>query len=77
MLIVQGGNNGSNDFCLPNFLRMKFDYPTTRYSTPTPSITHYSTPTPMDGRLANGQGSNLMKVNQRPHFHRCNDSKEK
>ena len=56
MLIVRGGNNGSNDFYLPNFLRMKFDYPTTRYSTPTLSTTHYSTPTPMHGKVSKWMG---------------------
>ncbi len=66
MLIVQGGDNGFNDFYLPNFLRVKFDYPTTRYptptpstthcSTPTPSTTHYSTPTPMNGKVSEWTG---------------------
>ena len=56
MLISRGGNNGSNDFYLPNFFRMKFDYPTTRYSTPTPSTTHYSTPTPMNGKVSKWTG---------------------
>ena len=47
MLIAQGGgNNASNEFYLPNFLRVKSNY----------STTHYSTPTPMNGKSSKWTG---------------------